>query len=145
MRLLGAPLEDHPDCPTLKDSGQGPAAALVAWAEETTDAPLRWWVVACDQVRWTAAALEAWHKTVELSDPEAKHWVLALEGARAQYLGGFLPSALVPGLAGQKANEMKTLVAKVPFQLIPWPNAGWQDLDTPEDQERWIQQAKREN
>jgi hypothetical protein len=139
VRLLGEPLVDHPELPALADPGQGPAVALVRWAENPPQPPLRWWVVATDQVLWTAESLLAWHQAAEQADPEAERWVVARTGDHVQYLGGFLASVLVPGLAGRDTNRLRTLVAEMPNLVIPWAHDCWVDLDTPEDHKRWLE------
>lgn len=145
VRVLGEPLPDRPGLDLARDPGQGPAAALVQWAglAPSGPAPLRWWVAACDQVRWTPESLAAWHARAAEADPDATRWVLARHGDHLQYLGGFLASSLAPALAGAAPGSMRTLVLDAPHAIIDWPADVWLDVDTPGAREAWL--AERGN
>jgi molybdopterin-guanine dinucleotide biosynthesis protein A len=131
VQLLGTGLPDRPDLPPMADPGQGPAAALRHWAGQPRAQALRWWVVACDQVRWTADTLAAWHQAAAAADPDAGRWVLARHRGRVQPLGGFLADALVPEL-GPGGAAMMALVDAVPHLILDSAGEQWLDVDTPE-------------
>ncbi|BDU73057.1 molybdenum cofactor guanylyltransferase [Mesoterricola silvestris] len=141
LQILGEPLPDRPDLTPLADPGQGPAAALVRWASQATETPDHWWVVACDQVRWTPEALAAWHARVLEADPGAGHWVMAQVGDYTQYLGSFLPSSRVGDLAAQKPGSLRDLARALPTRRVEWPNPCWEDVDTPGALEAWLGQG----
>ena len=137
IRVLGEALPDHPALPRLDDPRQGPALALRHWAKIpmptahlTVD---RWWVVACDQVRWTPERLEAWTQACETADPAAAHWVLALQAGHLQPLGGWLPQALRPALARSTGASLLRLVQALPHLALPQDGPEWADVDTPEE------------
>lgn len=140
VQVLGEPLPDRPDLPLARDPGQGPAAALVQWAGQPLAAsrPERWWVAACDQVRWTPEALAAWHARAAQADPGAAHWVLARHGDHLQYLGGFMASRLRPGIAGAPPGSMRSLVLGAPHLILDDPSDSWLDVDTPGAREAWL-------
>lgn len=138
VQLLGEPLPDRPDLVPMADPCRGPAAALVHWAGRATGTPQRWWVVACDQVRWTPEALKAWHGRVLEADPRAERWVMAQVEDHDQYLGSFLPADLVARMAGLQAGSLRDLARGLPTETIPWPHACWSDVDTPEALKDWL-------
>jgi molybdopterin-guanine dinucleotide biosynthesis protein A len=139
MAILGHPLPDRPDLPALPDAGLGPAHALIQWARhpDALPSPHRWWVVACDQLRWTPAALQAWAREAQQADPEASHWVLGQREGRHQPLGGFLPERLRPSIQASEATRLSDLVASLPHLALAWQGPGWSDLDTPEELRSW--------
>ena len=137
VQLLGQPLPDFPGLPLLEDAGQGPAAALEAWAAHPCASPLRWWVAACDQVRWTPKALQAWLEAATAADPLAERWVLARDGDHLQYLGSLLASRLLPTLAAAPARRLRDLLQVLPTQVLDWPGECWLDVDTPEEGQAW--------
>ena len=143
IQLLGDPLPDRPDLPFLDDPRQGPAAALRHWAERVDAGPRRWWVAACDQVRWTPRSLAAWHARVERADPEAAVWVLAHTQGRLQPLGGFLPGRLVPDLARVEARSLLGLVERLPHRILAARGRAWLDVDTPEALRDWAESKLR--
>ena len=132
--VLGEPLPDHPDLLRCEDPREGPAVALRAWAQQDVPLPpvMRWWLVACDQVRWTVPSLRAWHRRVQAVDPAASHWVLATQEGHLQPLGGFLSDGLRPALAQSSATSLTGLATSLPHRLLPADGPEWQDLDTPE-------------
>ena len=131
-RVLGEGLPDRPDLAPLADPRQGPAVALRHWASGAEDHPERWWIVACDQIGWTAEALRAWHRAATAADPGAEHWVLARVRGRIQPLGGFLADALVPGLARAGGRSLMALSEALPARILDADGAHWLDVDTPE-------------
>jgi molybdopterin-guanine dinucleotide biosynthesis protein A len=135
--LLGAALPDHPELVPLEDPREGPAVALRAWASAETRLARRWWVVACDQVDWTPAALRRWLEAAEAADPEGGHWLLGAVEGRLQPLGGFLGGGLLSALASSPSRALYGLVEAVPsLDLAGPPETGW-DLDTPADVAAW--------
>lgn len=145
VEVLGLPLADRPGLKVTADDGQGPARALVHWAARPhSGAPLRWWVVACDQVAWTAASLEAWHREAVALDPEGKAWVLARVDGHAQYVGSFLAAVLLRRLPDDPgAASLRALARQLPCVEKAWPGACWQDVDTPEALARWLETRPR--
>jgi len=141
VQVLGEPLPDRPELVPMADPGQGPAAALAHWAGRAVDTPERWWVVACDQVRWTPEALAAWHGRVLEADPRADHWVMAQVEDYAQYLGSFLPSHQLGTLATLQAFSLRDLARGLPTLTVPWPHPCWADVDTPEALGDWLGQG----
>jgi molybdopterin-guanine dinucleotide biosynthesis protein A len=137
VQVLGESLPDRPELPRLDDPREGPAVALRAWAASEAPAVDLWWVVACDQVRWTPARLEAWSAACEAADPAHAHWVLALHGGHLQPLGGWLPAALRPALAATTARSMKALVEALPHLVLPAEGEEWADVDTPEERDKF--------
>jgi molybdopterin-guanine dinucleotide biosynthesis protein A len=134
VQVLGAALPDHPELAPMADPGQGPAVAVVHWAGRTGGAlARRWWVVACDQVRWTPERLAAWTQACEAADPTAAHWVLALHAGHLQPLGGWLPQALRPVLARSTGASLLRLVQALPHLALPQDGPEWVDVDTPEE------------
>ena len=133
ITLLGEGLSDRPELQVLDDRREGPAAALITWCSTPAPPTDRWWIVACDQIRWTQARLADWLQRVAAADPEAAHWVLAEHGGHLQPLGGFLPSSLRPTLAGSKEASLTALAQSVPHIVLKAHGPEWLDLDTPED------------
>jgi molybdopterin-guanine dinucleotide biosynthesis protein A len=133
VQLLGAALPDRPGLEPMDDPRAGPAMALRHWAARRQDHPRRWWIAACDQIRWTPEALEAWHRAAAAADPEAGHWVLARHGGRIQPLGGFLADALVPRLLDGSSASLMSLVEALPSLILDAEGDPWLDVDTPAD------------
>jgi molybdopterin-guanine dinucleotide biosynthesis protein A len=131
--VLGEPLPDRPGLPRLDDPREGPAVALRRWCAAPAPAEDRWWVVACDQVRWTPERLEAWFQRATAADPGATRWVMAEHDGRLQPLGGFLPGLLRPALAHGTERSLIRLAQGVPHLVLPAEGPEWLDLDTPED------------
>jgi len=131
--LLGEPLPDHPDLPSLDDPREGPAVALRAWAAEEVPEVDRWWVVACDQVRWTRDLLADWLARCEAADPSARHWMMAHHGGHLQPLGGWLSSSLRPALAASTERSLMALATALPHLVVPSDGAEWVDVDTPDE------------
>lgn len=143
VQVLGLPLADRPALEVVPDEGLGPARALAHWAAlDRGEAPLRWWMVACDQVRWTAASLAAWHREVLAADPEGKLWVLARVDGHAQYLGSFLADGWLSHLGGLEARSLWTLARDLPCTERAWPGDCWQDVDTPEAFAAWLESRR---
>jgi molybdopterin-guanine dinucleotide biosynthesis protein A len=138
LRLLGETLPDHLDLPPVRDPGQGPAAALLHWAAQETARPERWWVVACDQVRWTPEALNAWYRRALSADPEGIRWVLARVDDHPQFLGGFLGGSLPGAMEGLRAASLWDLSRQLPAVTLHWPSPCWTDVDTPEALKDWL-------
>jgi hypothetical protein len=137
IRILGKPVSERSELENFEDSRQGPARALAAWAAATPPMVLRWWVLACDQVRWTPLALEAWFAVAVAADPEAQAWVLAQHDTHTQYLGGFLGSTLIPAIAHSSAKSLRGLAEELPTVILPSSGPGWLDIDSPEDLKSW--------
>lgn len=133
VQVLGEPLPDRPDLTVLEDARQGPARALQAWAAQEVPAVGRWWVVACDQVRWTPVSLAAWARRAEVADPQGRHWIVAQHDGRLQPLGGWLPSALRPQVATSTPRSLMALAESLPHLLLPCDGPEWRDVDTPEE------------
>lgn len=131
--VLGEPLSDWPLLPRLDDPREGPAVALRTWCATQAPREDRWWVVACDQVRWTPDRLAAWLRRVEAEDPDAAHWVMAEHGGRLQPLGSVLPGGLRSALTASDERSLSRLARSVPHRVIPTEGPEWQDLDTPEE------------
>jgi molybdopterin-guanine dinucleotide biosynthesis protein A len=140
-QVLGDPLPDRPDLPVIEDTREGPARALQAWAARKAPAVRRWWVVACDQVRWTPVSLEAWARRAEAADPQALRWVVAQHGGHLQPLGGWLPSALRPQVAASTSGSLTTLAESLPHLLLPCDGPEWRDVDTPEERRAFEDEA----
>jgi hypothetical protein len=136
--LLGEPLPDHPGLPVCSDPRQGPAVALAHWAATAAPAVDRWWIVACDQVRWTPQALDAWHRKAVWADPACGHWILARHGGRTQFLGGWLAGSLRPALAALRTPSLWSLHEALPTLLLEETGAHWEDVDTPEALSAWL-------
>lgn len=133
VQLVGAPLPDHPDLPRIEDPREGPAVALRAWASAGPPSARRWWVVACDQVQWTASALADWLAEAEAADPEGRAWALVRRENRRQPLGGFAGSALIPHLTASAQRSLHGLLDGLPVLELPGETWAGADLDTPED------------
>lgn len=131
--VLGDPLPDRPELPHLDDPREGPAVALRAWARAEVPEVDRWWIVACDQVRWTPARLRAWAATCEGEDASATRWVMARHAGHLQPLGGWFPSTLRPALATSTMSSLVALAASVPYLAISHEGAEWVDVDTPKE------------
>ncbi len=133
IQILGEAISERPELGNLDDLRQGPARALVQWAKMEPPKSSRWWIVACDQVRWSAPALEAWFARAKAEDPEGKVWVLAEHEMRIQYLGGFLGASLVSQIATSDARSLRELAAELPCHTLPATGPEWFDVDSPED------------
>lgn len=129
--VLGDPLPDRPELAVLSDPREGPATALRAWARSSSATPRRWWVVACDQVRWTPARLRAWADQAAAADPDAVHWVMASSAGHLQPLGGWLPDQFRPRLAQASGTSLASLVDALPHLVLPSEGPEWRDVDTP--------------
>ncbi len=137
IQILGEPLPDRPNLPCLDDPREGPAVALRAWAAMDAPSVEQWWIVACDQVRWTSVRLSAWAETRTAADPSSAHWVMALHDGHLQPLGGWLPASLRPALAAATAKSMWGLAKALPHLAVPSDGAEWEDVDTPEARGRF--------
>ena len=139
IQLLGQPLPDRPELTPIPDPGQGPAVALCHWASTLQGPPAdRWWVVACDQVRWTAPSLAAWHARAIQADPKGAAWVLARQDDHTQYLGGWLGGALPASLAALRGPNLRGLAEQLPTTLLPAEGPEWLDVDTPDALREWL-------
>ena len=136
--LLGEPLPDHPTLMPWPDPREGPAVALAHWAASAQGqhAP-RWWVAACDQVRWTVPALETWQARAVAADPEGARWVLARHQDRLQYLGGWLGRGCLPAVAASRATSLRQLAEGLTVTILEDPGTVWEDVDTPADLRAW--------
>jgi len=141
IQVLGDPLPDRPDLCVIKDAREGPAKALRAWAALGAPAARRWWVVACDQVRWTPASLEGWAHRAEAVDPQALHWVVAQHGGRLQPLGGWLSAALRPAIATATPRSLTALAESLPHLVLPCDGPEWVDVDTPEERRAFEEES----
>lgn len=137
VQVLGEPLPDRPDLPVVPDEREGPAKALTTWAALEAPAPRRWWVVACDQVRWTPVSLRDWARRAEAADPQALHWVLARHEGHLQPFGSWLPASLRPALAATPARSLIAVAESVPHLILPGEGPEWMDVDTPEERSRF--------
>lgn len=137
VQVLGDPLPDHPDLPRIEDPREGPAVALRTWAGQEAPTVDRWWIVACDQVRWTPPRLREWARISEVSDPAATHWVMALHDGHLQPLGGWLPDAFRARIAVSTERSLYALATRLPHLALPSDGAEWLDVDTPEDRQAW--------
>lgn len=137
LQVLGEALPDRPDLPRLQDPREGPAVALRVWAAVEVPPVDVWWVVACDQVRWTVARLRDWSAACEAADPAHTRWVLALSEGHLQPLGGWLPQALRPVLAASPARSLMALATALPHLALPCTGGEWVDVDTPEERSRF--------
>jgi molybdopterin-guanine dinucleotide biosynthesis protein A len=137
VQILGEALVDRPDLPVLEDPRQGPVVALQHWAASPAPAAERWWVVACDQVRWDEGDLRSWAGLAEAGDPEQGHWVVGRCEGHLQPLGGFLPHRLRPALAKAEARSLLALVEALPHLALASDLPGWRDVDTPADRIRF--------
>lgn len=131
VQVLGEALPDRPDLAPRDDPRQGPAEALRRWAAAPGAQPRHWWIVACDQIRWTPEALAAWHARAAAADPGAEHWVLARHQGRLQPLGGFLAGVLAPRLAGAPGAALMALVDALPCRILEAAGEAWLDQDIP--------------
>ena len=138
VQLLGEGLPDRPELIPAADPGLGPAVALRLWAGRPGPRPRRWWLVACDQPRWTPDHLRAWHQAVEAADPSACHWALASSEGRIQPLGGFLAGDLVAPLAAARATSLMGLASALPTLTLVSEGEQWLDVDTPEALRAWL-------
>jgi len=137
VRVLGEPVPERPELGCLSDPREGPARALEAWAAAQPPKVERWWVVACDQVRWTGPRLRAWADRAGESDPGGAAWVLAEQAGRVQFLGGFLGEALIPAVARSTAQSLWRLTEGLPTLILPATGSEWLDVDSREDLEAW--------
>ena len=137
IQIMGEALPDRPDLPCLDDPREGPAVALRTWAAMAMPAVDSWWVVACDQVRWTSARLADWAACWKAMDPTCSSWVMALHEGHLQPLGGWLPASLRPALAASQARSLKALAASLPHLAVPLEGAEWVDVDTPEERDKF--------
>ncbi|HEY3400597.1 MAG TPA: NTP transferase domain-containing protein [Geothrix sp.] len=133
VHVLGDPLPDRPELVVIEDPHEGPARALRAWAALEAPPGRRWWVVACDQVRWTPERLEAWVRCAEAADPGAALWVVAEHDGRLQPLGGWLSSSLRPAVAASSPQSLTALAESLPHLVLPCDGPEWVDVDTPEE------------
>lgn len=145
LQVLGEPLPDRPDLTVIEDSREGPAAALRTWAAGEAPAVRRWWVVACDQVRWTPERLDAWARRAEAADPGALHWVVASHGDRLQPLGGWVPAALRPAIAAAAHHSLVALAQSLPHLVLPAEGPEWLDVDTPEERRAFEKEGRGQN
>ncbi|HET6331177.1 MAG TPA: NTP transferase domain-containing protein [Holophagaceae bacterium] len=130
VQIIGEPLPDYPDLPRFDDPREGPAVALQAWAASGPPPAWRWWVLACDQVRWTDKTFSSWLAEAEAVD---EAWAVTVRDGHRQPLGGFIASALLPTLAHSDAKSLRALMGAMPVRELP--GAGWagDDIDTPEE------------
>ena len=142
VQILGEPLPDIQDLmdtgiAVVRDPHQGPAVALSTWAQSEPPLTVRWWVVPCDQVAWTAGDLAAWYSLADDADPSGRGWVMVREGEREQPLGGFIGSTLLPSLASFEETRVRDLVARLPRCIVASDAYRGLDVDVPADLEAW--------
>ena len=142
VQILGDPLPDIEDMTgtgiaVVSDPRQGPAVALSTWARSEPPPAVRWWVVPCDQVDWTAADLAAWYSLADDADPKGRGWVMVREDEREQPLGGFLGSMLLPLLATLEEARVRDLLAHLPRCIVKSDAYRGLDVDIPTDLESW--------
>lgn len=142
VRILGEPVAERPELPCLDDPREGPARALAGWAAAERARAERWWVVACDQVRWNEASLIAWHAAARRVDPQGRAWILAEFGGELQPLGGFLGGCLLDLLGGSRERRLMALVRALPHRTLPWAESPFQDLDDPESFQAWLEERR---
>ncbi len=130
IQIIGAPLPDVPDLPRVEDPREGPAIALRAWAASNPPPARRWWVLACDQPRWTEGAFAVWLAEAEGVDDA---WALVVRDGHRQPLGGFLPAALLPALARSEARSLRALMDALPAHELLGGSWMGEDIDTPPD------------
>lgn len=139
--VLGDSIPDFPNLDRLDDPRQGPAHALRVWAQARLAKAIpsadSWWIVGCDQVRWTPERLAAWTSTCEQADPAGSHWVVAEHETHLQPLGGWFPEALCPHLAGCENNSLMGLLKALPHLVLPCEGDEWRDVDTPEERQHF--------
>jgi molybdopterin-guanine dinucleotide biosynthesis protein A len=141
IQVLGDPLPERPDLPHLDDPREGPVVALRSWAATEVAVADVWWVVACDQVRWTPDQLADWAVVCEAKDPAHTHWVMALHGGFFQPLGGWLPDCLRPALAKSPAHSLMALAASLSHLTVPREGSEWDDVDTPEERRTFEEES----
>ncbi len=129
--VVGEPVVEAPELPRVDDPRMGPAVALRAWAQTRPIGANRWWVVACDQVRWTAADLERWRRLAEAADPQGLAWVMAQAEGIRQYFGSFLGATLVPRVAEAPDTALRGLADGLPTVVLELALPAWADIDTP--------------
>lgn len=137
IQILGEPLPDRADLYSVPDEGLGGAAALIQWAGRPAARARRWWVLACDQVRWTPEHLRTWLEMAEHHDPSASRWVVARSEGLLQPLGGFLSEGLREPMALLHHHRLTDLVRALPHLVLEWDSPVWADVDTPGDLARW--------
>jgi len=142
VQILGEPLPDIEDLmgtgiTVVSDPHQGPAVALSTWARSEPPPTVRWWVVPCDQVAWTAADLSIWSSQAGDADPKGRGWVMVREGDREQPLGGFIGSRMIPSLASFEESRVRDLVARLPRCIVKSDAYRGMDVDHPADLEAW--------
>ena len=130
IQIIGEALPDFPALPRQDDPREGPAVALRSWAASSSPPARRWWVLACDQVRWTPEAFEAWLAEAEAAD---EAWAITVRDGHRQPLGGFIASALLPALARMDATSLRALMDALPLRELPGGAWAGDDIDTPED------------
>ena len=135
IQVLGEALPDRPGLPRIDDPREGPAMALRVWAAAESPSVDHWWVVACDQVRWTPERLKEWVAICDSADPTHTHWVMAMSDGHLQPLGGWLPASLRPALAASSDRSLMALATALPHLALPRDGEEWADVDTPEERD----------
>jgi molybdopterin-guanine dinucleotide biosynthesis protein A len=135
VQILGEPLAERPGLPVLEDPRQGPVVALRHWAEASAPTVDLWWIVACDQVRWTAQDLRTWVAVAQEADPGHSSWILGKQDGYLQPLGGLLPHLLRPALASSEARTLWALAESLPHCIQENSLPGWRDVDTLEERQ----------
>jgi molybdopterin-guanine dinucleotide biosynthesis protein A len=142
IRILGEPVPGRPQCKRLDDPREGPARALARWATGESEELTRWWVVACDQVRWDIESLALWHSTALGADPGGEAWVMAEIDGEAQPLGGFLGGGLLPALRHSKEQRLLGLARSLSCRILLWEARPFQDLDDPDSFQAWVSERR---
>jgi molybdopterin-guanine dinucleotide biosynthesis protein A len=131
VQLIGEPLPDFPGLRRLDDPREGPAVALRVWAASDPPPARRWWVLACDQARWTREAFAEWLAEAEAADGHDGAWAIVVREGHRQPLGGLLASALLPALARADATSLRALMGALPLRELPGTAWAGEDIDTP--------------
>jgi molybdopterin-guanine dinucleotide biosynthesis protein A len=138
VRILGEAVPGRPDLAPIDDPREGPARALARWAAAEGENSVRWWVVACDQVRWDASTLAGWHGSAQEADPEGRAWVLAQVEGEMQPLGGFLGGRLLHQLGRSTEQRLIALARSLPHRILSRAASPFLDLDDPGSHKTWL-------
>jgi len=133
VRVLGNPVPERPELRVVEDPRQGPAVALRTWAQAEEATLDWWWIAACDQMRWTPEALQAWFRRATTE----RRWTMGSHGGHIQSVGSWLPGELLPALREQAGHSLRSLMEQLPHRVLEVEGPEWLDLDTPEERRAW--------